>query len=86
MAMELPVVSTRIMGLPELIDDAVNGLLVAPGRVEELTDALERLVRSPEERRRLGHAARERIRDGYDVARSAADMREVLASELGRAV
>jgi colanic acid/amylovoran biosynthesis glycosyltransferase len=86
MAMELPVVSTRIMGLPELIDDGVNGLLVAPGRVEDLTDALERLVRSPEERGRLGHAARERIRDDYDVARSAACMRDVLATELGRAV
>ena len=86
MAMELPVVSTRIMGIPELIDDAVNGVLVAPGRVDELTGALDRLVRSPEERRRLGGAARERIRDDYDVARSAARMREVLATELGRAV
>jgi glycosyltransferase involved in cell wall biosynthesis len=69
-----------------LIDDAVNGLLVAPGRADELTDALDRLVRSPEERRRLGYAARERIRNDYDVARCAARMREVLATELGRAV
>jgi colanic acid/amylovoran biosynthesis glycosyltransferase len=83
MAMELPVVSTRIMGVPELIDDGVNGLLVAPGRVDQLVEALERLVRSPEERRRLGRAGRERIRDDYDVVRSAARMRDVLSTELG---
>jgi colanic acid/amylovoran biosynthesis glycosyltransferase len=83
MAMELPVVSTRIMGLPELIDDAVNGLLVAPGRLDELIEALERLVRSPDERRELGQSARARIRDDYDVARSAARMRDVLVTELG---
>jgi colanic acid/amylovoran biosynthesis glycosyltransferase len=83
MAMELPVVSTRITGLPELIDDGANGVLVAPGRLDQLVEALERLVRSPDERLRLGRAARARIRDDYDVARSAARMREVLATELG---
>jgi colanic acid/amylovoran biosynthesis glycosyltransferase len=83
MAMELPVVTTRVMGLPELIDDGANGVLVAPGRLDLLVEALERLVRSPDERLRLGRAARARIRDDYDVARSAARMREVLATELG---
>jgi colanic acid/amylovoran biosynthesis glycosyltransferase len=85
MAMELPVVSTRIMGIPELVQDGAHGLLVAPGRADVLTEALERLVRSPEERRRMGVAAREKVAADYDVARSALRMRSVLEAELGRA-
>jgi len=81
MAMELPVVTTRIMGIPELVDDGADGLLVAPGRADTLTDALERLVRSPEERRRMGRAAREKVRDRYDVTRSAQLMRSVMERE-----
>jgi glycosyltransferase involved in cell wall biosynthesis len=83
MAMELPVVTTRIMGIPELVEDGTDGVLVAPGRVEPLVEALGRLVRSPEERRRLGRAARRKIEREYDVARSAEHMRAVLESELG---
>jgi colanic acid/amylovoran biosynthesis glycosyltransferase len=83
MAMELPVVTTRIMGIPELVDDGEDGILVPPGRVMPLADALERLARSPEERRRLGRAARRKVRRDYDVAGSALRMRAVLETELG---
>jgi colanic acid/amylovoran biosynthesis glycosyltransferase len=83
MAMELPVITTRIMGIPELVDHGVNGLLVPPGRVDALTEALEHLVRAPDERRRMGRAAREKVCSDYDVARSAVRMRSVLEVELG---
>lgn len=83
MAMELPVVTTRVMGIPELVEDGIQGLLVPPGRADALTNALERLVRDPELRRRLGAAGREKVRADYDVARSAAAMRSVLAAEIG---
>ena len=82
MAMELPVVTTRIMGIPELIDDGIDGLLVPPGRADVLTQALERLVRSPEERRRLGQQGRRKVARKYDVAHSAARMRAALEAEL----
>jgi colanic acid/amylovoran biosynthesis glycosyltransferase len=83
MAMELPVVTTRIMGIPELVEDETHGLLVPPGRVDALTEALERLVRSPDERGRMGRAAREKVGRDYDVARSAERMKAVLEAELG---
>jgi colanic acid/amylovoran biosynthesis glycosyltransferase len=83
MAMELPVVATRIMGIPELVDDGANGILVAPGRADELTEALARLVRAPQERRSMGSAAREKVRRDFDVAASARRMRAVLEQELG---
>jgi glycosyltransferase involved in cell wall biosynthesis len=82
MAMAMPVVTTRIMGIPELIEDGSDGVLVAPGRADELTDALERLVRSPEERRTMGRAARRKVETEYDVARSAKSMRAILEDEL----
>lgn len=83
MAMALPIVTTRIMGIPELVEDGKHGLLVPPGRVDALTDALERLVRNPDERRLMGVAGREKVRADYDVVRSARRMRSVLEAELG---
>jgi glycosyltransferase involved in cell wall biosynthesis len=71
------------MGIPELVEDGEEGILVPPGRVGPLADALERLVRSPAERRRLGAAARRKIESDYDVADSALRMRALLERELG---
>ena len=56
MAMEVPVVATRIAGIPELIEDGASGLLVTPARADELADALGRLVDDP----RAAGAARRR--------------------------
>jgi glycosyltransferase involved in cell wall biosynthesis len=86
MAMELPVVTTRIMGIPELIDDGRDGLLVSPGRVDELTAAIRSLVLAPAERRRLGVAGRLKVARDYDVHRSAQVMQSVLEDEIGLAV
>jgi colanic acid/amylovoran biosynthesis glycosyltransferase len=74
MAAGLPVVTTRITGVPELVDDGVCGLLVTPSRVDELADAIGRLARSPELRQRLGHAGREAVRSRHDVRASGRDM------------
>ncbi len=70
MAMELPVVSSRIMGIPELIEDGVSGRLIAPGNVEELTAVLEHLASDPVERRRLGRAGREKVIGHYRIKHS----------------
>jgi glycosyltransferase involved in cell wall biosynthesis len=86
MAVEVPVVSTRIMGIPELVEDGRTGLLVTPGRLDELTDALERLIADPDLGARLGRAGREKVLEEFDVDRSAAQLREIFAgavSEVG---
>jgi glycosyltransferase involved in cell wall biosynthesis len=80
MAMQLPVVATRIAGIPELIEDGVSGLLVAPARAGELADALTRLAASPELRRQLGHAGREAVVAGYDADRWAQALEELLVA------
>jgi glycosyltransferase involved in cell wall biosynthesis len=68
MALEVPVVATRIAGVPRLVEDGVNGVLVEPGDVEGLTSAVRRLASDPELRLRLGQAGRRRIEQGYSFA------------------
>jgi colanic acid/amylovoran biosynthesis glycosyltransferase len=85
MAMGLPVVSTRITGIPELVDDGHNGLLVAPGRVDLLADALERLLADPALRREMGAAARETVMREFNTETSAAQLYKLFREELGGA-
>jgi glycosyltransferase involved in cell wall biosynthesis len=80
MANELPVVTTRIAGIAELVDDGVNGLLLPPGRDDVITEALERLARDPALRVRWGQAGRERVLRDYDVGRSAALLQSLFTS------
>ncbi len=54
MASGLPVVATRIAGIPELVTDAESGLLVDPGDQRALAGALSRLARSPDLATALG--------------------------------
>lgn len=56
MAVGLPVIGTRVDGVPELIDDGVNGLLVPAKDVEALRDAIARLVDDATLRQRFGAA------------------------------
>jgi starch synthase len=57
----LPAIGTRLNAVPEIIDDGVTGLLVSPGDVPALANALERLIVSAELRDRLGRNARRKI-------------------------
>ncbi len=79
MALEVPVVATRVAGIPQLIEHDVNGLLVEPGSVSDLTNALANLLGDNQLRSRLSLAGRatierdhsfevriQRIRDIYD--------------------
>jgi len=58
MAHALPVIGSRIGGIPEMITDEVTGLLVPPKRPEALAEALARLIAGTDLRRRFGETAR----------------------------
>ncbi len=77
MAMEIPCVTTRITGIPELIRDQVDGLLVTPANDEELAAAIARLMDDPELRQRIGRAARQRVVEDYDLQRNTAQLAKV---------
>lgn len=66
MAYGKPVIGTRIGGTVEQIDDGVTGILVQPGDPQELKTALERLLNSPSEARKMGHQARERFLECFE--------------------
>jgi glycosyltransferase involved in cell wall biosynthesis len=68
MALEVPVVATRIAGVPRLVRHGENGLVVAPGMVEELTEGVQRLARQPELRQAFARAGRETIETRYSFA------------------
>jgi colanic acid/amylovoran biosynthesis glycosyltransferase len=67
MSMGLPVVSTTVAGIPELIRNGQDGLLVAPSDPGLLANAIERLMDDAELRSRLALSARERIADQYNL-------------------
>jgi glycosyltransferase involved in cell wall biosynthesis len=83
----LACLATRVAAIPELIEDGVTGSLAEPGDLADLARALERMLRDPIERARLGAAGAKRVRErfamngGIDalVARLAPDLAPDLA-------
>lgn len=67
----LPVITTRIAGVSELVQDAVSGAIVALGRSDALAAAISELADDPALRTRLGIAGRKRVQSEYVVKRSA---------------
>lgn len=68
MACGLPVVASRLSGIPELVEDGTSGLLVPPRDAAALADAIERLATDADLRRRLGASARETVMREFDAA------------------
>lgn len=67
MAAGLPVIGTRVGGIPELVIDGETGLLVEPERPDELAAALDSLAASPERRLELGLRGRERVQEHFSA-------------------
>lgn len=72
MALGVPVIASRVAGVPELVEHERTGLLFAASNWAELADALDRLVEDPELRARLARNGPVRIAEEYDVRTSAA--------------
>ena len=67
MAVGTPVVSTRVSGIPELVEHDLTGLLADERDVEGLADALQRLLTEPTLGVRLAQAARARIEAAFEI-------------------
>jgi glycosyltransferase involved in cell wall biosynthesis len=74
MASGVPVVSTPVSGIPEVIDSEREGLLVPPNDPTRLADALDRLLHSAELRERLALAARAKIEACFSVEKNSAQL------------
>jgi glycosyltransferase involved in cell wall biosynthesis len=73
MAAGVPVVATDVGGVPELLDDGVQGLLVPPRRPDMAAAAVSRILADPELARALGDAGRMRARERYSLERMVTD-------------
>lgn len=80
MASGLAIVSTRIAGTEELIEDGRNGLLVAPDDPAAFAVALRRVIDDGDLRRQLGEAARRDAVEGWSWAARAAQLADVIES------
>ncbi|NTU80170.1 MAG: glycosyltransferase family 4 protein [Chloroflexales bacterium] len=77
MACGLPVVTTAISGIPELVRDEVNGLFVRPRDAHALAGALGRLILDAGLRARLGAEARQTILEHFQITRNTAALAEI---------
>ncbi len=85
MAMGLPVIATRVGGIPEVIEDHVNGILVEPGDSCGLALMCRRLMHDAELSERLGQAARARVEEKFSSETMAAEVANVYRRLVGYA-
>ncbi len=68
MACGLPAVSTNLVGIPDLVQHEVTGLLAEPNDIAGLADCLQRLIEDPDLSRRLAAAGRRRVQEVFDLS------------------
>jgi glycosyltransferase involved in cell wall biosynthesis len=82
MAAGVPVVSTTVGAIPDLVRDGVEGRVVEPGDVEALTDALAELITQPELRVRMGRAIRQRAEAAHSLPQLSRSLAALYATVL----
>jgi glycosyltransferase involved in cell wall biosynthesis len=83
MACGTPVVATRTGGLPEMVSDGVNGILVSQQDAGGLADAICQLLENPELRSQMGANARRVAEERFSVERVVPKMIETYQTVLG---
>ncbi len=67
MAMEKPVVASHVGGIPDLVEHGISGLLVEPGNVRALADALEKILSDRALARKMGKEGRKRMKEQFSA-------------------
>lgn len=67
MAYKNVAISTKVGGIPKVIEDGVNGFLISPGQVEELYEKIKIVITDKELRQRLSENARKTVEDKFDI-------------------
>jgi glycosyltransferase involved in cell wall biosynthesis len=71
MAVGLPVITTAVAGIPELVENNQNGLLYQPHDVEGISSGIIELLRNAEKRRQLGGAGSKKVMEQFDITQAA---------------
>jgi glycosyltransferase involved in cell wall biosynthesis len=86
MASGLPVIATQVSGSQQVVEHDRNGILVPPGEVVPLRQAIEALIADPEWAKMLGKAAQKRIEEEYSAHRQAEEHLILYRREWGHLV
>lgn len=87
LALQRPVVATRVGGIPEVIEHGVNGLLVDPSDANSLVSSIRELIETPSKASRLGNAGRARVEHEFNaqlMAATTAEMYQCVLSDARR--
>ena len=68
MALSRPVVASKTGGVPEVVDDGENGLLVEPGNPEAIAEAIESLIKQVGKAGQLGRNGRVRVSQNFTAS------------------
>ena len=82
MASKLPIVATRVGGIPELVIDGETGVLVPPDDADQLAAGLCKVLESPQLRKKMGCAGRQRIEETFTLERKLNETEKLYLSML----
>jgi glycosyltransferase involved in cell wall biosynthesis len=78
MVSRVPVISTGISGITELVEHMINGILVAERNAQAIADAMETLILQPQLRQRLGENGRTKVLGQFALEASARRVHDIL--------
>jgi glycosyltransferase involved in cell wall biosynthesis len=78
----LPLVSTRMAAIPELVQEQVNGLLIEPGNIPQLVEVLDHLIDDPQLRQAMGQQSRRIVVEEHSVIDNANRLIHLICSSL----
>jgi glycosyltransferase involved in cell wall biosynthesis len=81
MAMEVPVVSTSVSGIPELIRSMEEGVLVEAGDAAAVADSIVFLNRHPDQARQMAIRGRRKVREQFDIVGTVAQLERLLPAD-----
>ena len=84
MALRVPVVASRAGGMPEIVEDGVNGYLVEPGNWREISERVLELLGNREKRALFAEKGSKTVRERFDVSRTVRELERVFVRILGK--
>jgi colanic acid/amylovoran biosynthesis glycosyltransferase len=82
LAAGVPVITTAIAGIGELVEDGVNGYLIPPGAVEPLVQRLKQLLDDADLRQRMGKAGRIKVEQEFNLAQEVLWLKQIMDAAL----
>ena len=80
----IPVVTTNVGSIPEIVSDKTDGFLVEPGHIDEIAKSLETLIRDSHLRKAMGEKAREKVKKNFSTGILEKQLENVWRSALGQ--